>query len=141
MPNSQGKRALEIQVIPASYILSLKYIQNITLIPQSKSLWVVNLFLKSQATDECMPWDSRECQTILHQSTSGCFDLIASQVFAQLKIPDLAIVQSILRNPLFPVFLKHFNLNQHQWPLEITLETLALLLLPASYNPVTILWN
>lgn len=55
MPNSHGKRALEIQVIPASYILSLKYMQNITLIPQFKSLWVVNLFLRAkQQMNACL---------------------------------------------------------------------------------------
>ena len=68
-----------------------------------------------------------ECQTI-RQSTIGCFDLIASQVSVQLKIPDLVTVQSILQNPSSSRFTwSTFNLNQHQWPSDRTLESLPLM--------------
>uniref|UniRef100_A0A7N2R482 Uncharacterized protein n=1 Tax=Quercus lobata TaxID=97700 RepID=A0A7N2R482_QUELO len=81
---------------------SMKYTQDVTLIPNNLSLsWVVYLFLR--ANHEMNEWLAvvEECQTIL-QSTTGCFDLIASQVFVQLKIPDLVTVQSILQNPSLP---------------------------------------
>ena len=58
--------------------------------------WVINLILSAKQHMKACLGIIGEFHTILHESTTGCFDLLASEFSAQMNVPD---------------YLMHFNLN------------------------------